>query len=176
MRKNNICSLELCELLRDLGFNESCNFSYIKEYGVRQSIIDKHPGLSDCGYQDLTKEYGGEYEENEVYEHRIDLIKDIVCDNNMLKKFNQIASAPHIYDVKKWVEEKFNVIVQVEYHFEKNNYTCDIFESEQDEIRKMKNIINSIVNDNVDLRDRYTNEKDALELTIINFLKNKVNG
>lgn len=144
MRKNNICSLELCELLRDLGFNESCNFSYI--------------------------------EEDKESKHCIVLCGDAYYDNCMLAKSNQIASAPHIYDAKKWVEENFNVIIQVEYHFEKNDYTCDIFESEQDEIRKLKNIINGMVNDKVDLRNRYANEKDALELTIINFLKNKLNG
>lgn len=145
MRKNNICSLELCELLRDLGFNESCSFSYIEE-------------------------------EDKESKHRIVLCGDAYNDNCMLAKSNQIASAPHIYDVKKWVEEKFNVIIQTEYHFGKNDYTCDIFESEQDEIRQLKNIINGMVNDKADLRNRYANEKDALELTIINFLKNKVNG
>lgn len=175
MKKNNICSLELSELLRDFGFNETCNFSYIKEYGVRKSIIDKHPRLSDCGYQDLTKEYGGDYEENEVYEHNIVLIRDIVCDNSMLAKFNQIASAPHIYDAKKWVEEKFKVIIQIEYHYSNSNYTCDLFESERDEIIKMKDVINNMVNNSKDLRNRYFDEKDAIEATIINFLKSKTN-
>ena len=169
--KNNICNIELCQLLKDNGFNERCYFAYLKEYGVKESVMAQYPGLSDCGYQDLTKEYGGEYDEDEIYESRVVLVNETICDNGMLERFNQVSAAPHIFDAKKWVEKKYNVIIQTEYHFSKNDYTCDIFESEEDEICKMKNVINSMVNDNVDLRDRYTNEKEALEQTLINFLK-----
>ena len=168
--ENNIASLELSKMLKEIGFNETCSFAYVQEYGVKESIMALYPGLSDCGYQDLTKEYGGEYEENEVYEHRVVLVHERHCDNVLLEGFNQIAAAPHIFDVKKWVENEYNVIIQTDYRYSTNDYACSIFESEMDEIRHLREWINN------DSMERYSNEKDAIEATIINFLNEKNNA
>ena len=68
--------VEYCKMLRDLGFDEYCNVSWRYHTIVNPKIIKKHPGLSDDGYMELCKRYGGPYKSSEVY------IKDWVSYEN----------------------------------------------------------------------------------------------
>ena len=169
----NICSLELSKILKENGFNDICTTAYVKEYGVRDSIMEKYPGLSDCGYQDLTKRYGGKYNESEVYEHRIVLVKTSCCDNARLEEINQIASAPHIYEAKKWVENKFGCKVIVDYNFSNEKYYSFIAFDSCDVARYNFKLIKDKNFDSVYI---HNTEGESLEEALINFLKEKKNG
>lgn len=68
---------DYCKKLRDLGFDEYCDASWRYHIIVNPKIEEKHPGLSDDGYMELCKRYGGPYKSSEVY------IKDwVLCANN----------------------------------------------------------------------------------------------
>ena len=59
--------LELGLQLKEKGFDEMCGYTFVNHRRVRDEIKTKYPGLSDCGYDELTKKWGGELEEDEVY-------------------------------------------------------------------------------------------------------------
>ena len=74
-RKEDFCTQKTSMFLKDAGFNDYCRYTYYNVYRVRDEILEKHPGLTDCGYQDLTKEYDGPYETDEVYGHYIEVVE-----------------------------------------------------------------------------------------------------
>ena len=171
MDKLYIVSLELGKLLKENGFDEWCLFQYVNSYGVKESIIEKHGGLSDDGYLDLLKDYGGEYERDEVYENRIEL-KQVHTKNSMRIFFDkQICSAPHIFDAKMWFEEKYNVKLKIEYNFNEQKYVCSVIRDDNDEIEQMIDFIS----ESIDKRDKYNNEMEAIEKTMIKFFEKKYN-
>ena len=165
-----ICNLTLSQLLAKNGFNETCCACYTQSYRLRQSIIDKHKGLSDSGYQDLLKKYGGNYEEDELYENRIELEANCWCDNNMMQELGQVASAPHIYDAKKWVENQFNVRVVIDFNFVLKKYHSLIAFSVDDVIQDNLQALQDV---DCDERYKYNTEEEAIEAVLIHFLQDK---
>ena len=166
----NISNLELASLLKEDGYDETCDYGYANEYGLKESILQKHPGLSDCGYQDLLKKYGGDYEEDEVYENRVTLFRH-TCHNSIKELFNHIASAPHIYDAKKWIELKYNIYIETHYDFSLKKWSYNIYSS-TDEMIEIA--LKELEKDN-DLIYIYNTETEAMEKACVDYLKNKIN-
>lgn len=65
--KYNILPIEISKLIEKSGlYPEQCGHFYNQRV-VKQDIIDKYGNLSDSGYCDLLKKYGGELEYDEVF-------------------------------------------------------------------------------------------------------------
>lgn len=47
--------LELGLQLKEKGFDEMCGYTFVNHRRVKDEIKTKYPGLSDCGYDELTK-------------------------------------------------------------------------------------------------------------------------
>jgi hypothetical protein len=169
MDKLYIVSVELGKLLKEKGFDEWCLFQYVDRYNVKDSIIEKHGGLSDDGYLDLLKDYGGEYERDEVFENRIE-IKQVHNKNSIRIFFDkQICSAPHIFDAKKWIEDKYNVYFDIRYNFTIKKWYGKILSSlDEDITAELKNLEKDI--DEIYI---YNNEMEAIEKVCIDYL-NKI--
>lgn len=66
--QNKYPSLDTVRLLVKAGMKDLMTpYSWTHGEFVRPEIYEKHPGLSDDGYMDLTKKWGGPYEHREVY-------------------------------------------------------------------------------------------------------------
>ena len=68
-------TFKIAKKLKENGFDEGCEFTFYNNYRIRDEIYEKHPGLSDDGYEDLRKKYGGPYKDEEVYGHYIEPLK-----------------------------------------------------------------------------------------------------
>lgn len=64
-------TLEVAQLLKEKGFDWYVSFMFFNNYRVKDDIIEKYPGLSDDGYNDLLKDNGGNLSEEEVYGYYI---------------------------------------------------------------------------------------------------------
>ena len=49
----DLVTYEIAKKLKEKGFDEGCEFTFYNNYRVRDEIYEKHPGLSDDGYEDL---------------------------------------------------------------------------------------------------------------------------
>ena len=112
MAKNYI-SVEAAKALKEIGFNEGCENSWVRSYGVSQWAQETFPGLSDDGYLDLTKEYGGEYEEDEIYELREKVTRHYSRNIGWGEDEYVICSCPSIEQVIEWLFEKYHILLSV---------------------------------------------------------------
>ena len=110
-KKEDFCTQKTSMFLKDAGFNDICRYAYCNVYRVRDEIIEKHPGLSDCGYQDLTQDFGGPYRINEVYGHYIEVVERTMRNSTIDKDMNEICTAPTLQEAIIWILEKYNVLV-----------------------------------------------------------------
>lgn len=110
----NLCDFDVSVDLKLKGFDDYCEYTYYNNYRVRDEIYEKHPGLSDCGYMDLTKRYDGPYEHDEVYGHYIEPLKlssrNSTIGINPVTKLevptNALCSCPTLYDANNWLVTK----------------------------------------------------------------------
>lgn len=110
----DLCSLIASKNLKDLGFNVYCEYTFYNHYRVKDEIYEKHPGLSDDGYQDLLKKYGGPYKESEVYGYYVEPLK-IGSSNKYIDEHtsSEICSCPTLYDGQKFLREQFKKHITV---------------------------------------------------------------
>lgn len=116
-------TFEIAKKLKEKGFNEGCEYTFYNNYRVRDEIYEKHPGLSDDGYEDLRKKYGGPYKDEEVYGYYIEPLKlysrnSTIGVNPITKQkvpTNQLYSCPNIYQVLKWLRNEKKLYVGVTY-------------------------------------------------------------
>lgn len=116
-------TFEIAKKLKEKGFNEGCEYTFYNNYRVRDEIYEKHPGLSDDGYEDLRKKYGGPYKDEEVYGYYIEPLKlysrnSTIGVNPVTKQkvpTNQLCSCPNIYQVLKWLRKEKKLYVGVTY-------------------------------------------------------------
>jgi hypothetical protein len=74
-------------------------------------VREKHGELSDCGFYELTKEGGGDYDWNYVYVDKIRLVH--VFDRHY---HNELVAAPFVEDVLKYLRDEKDIVVNVIYH------------------------------------------------------------
>lgn len=110
----DLVSLEIAKKLKEKGFDEGCEYTFYNNYRVRDEIYEKHPSLSDDGYEDLRKKYGGPYKDEEVYGYYIEPLKfysrNSTIDINSITN-NELCSCPNIYQVLKWLREKKLILI-----------------------------------------------------------------
>lgn len=112
-------SFETAKKLKEKRFNEGCEYTFYNNYRVRDEIYEKYPGLSDDGYEDLRKKYGGPYKDEEVYGYYIEPLKlysrnSTIGVNPATKQkvpTNQLCSCPNIYQVLKWLREEKLILI-----------------------------------------------------------------
>lgn len=144
----DIVNFKIAQKLKEKGFNEGCEYTFYNNYRVRDEIYEKHPGLSDDGYEDLRKKYGGPYKDEEVYGYYIEPLKlysrnSTIGVNPITKQkvpTNQLYSCPNISQILKWLREKhathieislgrngwYFEIIQYEYYEEEKEYGCKL--------------------------------------------------
>lgn len=110
-KKEDFCAQSNCMLLKEVGFNDLCRYTYCKTYRVRDEIYEKHPGLSDDGYLDLTEEYGGSYKRDEIYGKYIEVDERIRKNSNLVEDFGELYVAPTIHEIIIWLIEKKQIVV-----------------------------------------------------------------
>lgn len=116
MNKEDYVSLEVAELLKNIGFDELTDSMYADIYRVSDKMQKEYPNLSDSGVRDLLKENGGNMDENEVYSHYREEVY-INCKNSDIAHGKSletmICSRPTLYQAQKWLRNNFNVHVNV---------------------------------------------------------------
>lgn len=121
---DKIFDYEVARDLAELGYNESCDYSYIKNTRVSDEICEKHPGLSDSGYMDLLVDYGGPYKRSEVYKTYVEPAEEYIK-NSWLKDDspfkdhltpNILCACPSVVDVHNWLIETHNLFVDVHFN------------------------------------------------------------
>lgn len=141
MIERAFCDFESSKILKEIGYDEWTTHVWKKNTRLSDEILEKHPGLSDCGYMDLEKKYGGPYTKEELYQTYIEPVE---CTNkNSLIPFVSAAlfcSAPYCSDVIIWLNEHKNI------HISSRPYYCEdglrwmfeIREIEKDKISLLK--------------------------------------
>ncbi len=127
-------------LLKEKGFDWPCRYMYAEYTRVADEIIDKHPGLSDDGYMDLLKEYGGVYEQNELYKTYKEPVEGY-C-RNIPKFLNEewrrmICAMPTTAQARNWLRKihRIDIVVWPEGVI----YKADvIIPDEEDKTRKAR--------------------------------------
>ena len=106
-------SLEAAKALKEIAFNEGCDYSYVNSYGVNEWAQKEFPGLSDDGYLDLLKDYGGAYEEEEIYGSKIEVKNHYSRNIGWGEDEYVICSCPTVEQVMQWLFEKYNILLSV---------------------------------------------------------------
>ena len=114
-------TFELAKKLKENGFDERCEYTFYNNYRVRDEIYEKHPGLSDDGYEDLRKKYGGPYKDEEVYGYYIEPLKlysrnSTIGVNPITKQkvsTNALCSCPNVYQVLEWLRGEKNIYISI---------------------------------------------------------------
>ena len=122
MIERAFCDFESSKILKEIGYDEWASYVWKKNTRFSDEILEKHPGLSDCGYMDLEKKYGGLHSKKELYQTYIEpvectnknsLINDIFGSNIAF------CSAPFCSDVIVWLTENKNI------HITTRPYYCE---------------------------------------------------
>ena len=112
LTEKDYCDYDTCVALKELGYNEGSVYTYCNHCRVSDEMLEKHPGLSDSGYMDLTDAYGGPYKVDEVYKHYIEPLKRFSRNSMIDNEMDELCSCIHLYEVQKWLrKEKFLLIV-----------------------------------------------------------------
>ena len=119
----DLVTYEIAKKLKEKGFDEGCEFTFYNNYRVRDEIYEKHPGLSDDGYEDLRKKYGGSYKDEEVYGYYIEPLKlysrnSTIGINPITKQkvpTSELCSCPNIYQVMKWLRHN-EIFIDVQFN------------------------------------------------------------
>lgn len=98
---------EVGKVLAQFKTFENCPYKYATKTEIADNVLLMHPGLSDSGYMDLLKEYGGKLERDELYKTYIGIVKYPIGD--------YICPAPTLYDVQTWLRLMHKVYLHVEH-------------------------------------------------------------
>lgn len=107
----NTVDIDIANRIKELGFDIPYSYVYASVQDVNDEVRDKHGELSDCGYYELTKEGGGDYDWNYVYVNKTRLVH--VRDRYY---HNELATAPFVEDVLKYFRDEKNIVVNIIYN------------------------------------------------------------
>ena len=113
MNRKDFCDFDVCLAFKELGYNEGSNYTYWNHCRISDEMIEKHPGLSDSGYMDLTDAYGGPYKVDEVYKHYIEPLKRFSRNSMIDNEMGELCSCVHLYDAQKWLREEKNLHITI---------------------------------------------------------------
>lgn len=143
MIEKAFCDLESSKILKEIGYDEWATHVWKRNTRFSNEIIEKHPGLSDCGYMDLEKKYGGPYTREELYHTYIEPVdftnKNSIIDDVFGSKI-AFCSAPYCVDVVLWLIEHKNIHITSKPYYCENGllWTFEIREIERDKICFLK--------------------------------------
>ena len=104
--ENKYTALDTVRLLKKAGMmGLLTDNAWVQGEFVRPEIYEKHPGLSDDGYMDLTKKWGGPYAHNEVYMNAWHVERCCPMEENGW------LPAPTVWEAAQWLIENRNVWV-----------------------------------------------------------------
>ena len=103
MEIKDYCDFDTCLDLKALGYDKGCEYTYCNHCRVSDEILEKHPGLSDSGYQDLIDKYGGPYKIDEVYKHYIEPLKRFSRNSMIDDEMGELCSCVHLYDAQDFL-------------------------------------------------------------------------
>lgn len=107
--EEDFCSYGTSMCLKYAGYVDACRYSYIKNTRVSDEIMEKHPGLSDYGYMDLIKTYGGTYDRKDVYKTYIEIAEEY-HKNSFIDAPPYIkCTAPTLQEAIDWICKTFNI-------------------------------------------------------------------
>ena len=98
--------------LNEQGFKEKTLFVYGYKQTIRLEIREKYGELSDDGYYELTKAWGGKLRFNQVYYNELVIVNREHC--YYLLDENKVINAPTIEEVKEWLRKEKNIHVSTD--------------------------------------------------------------
>lgn len=107
----NTVDIDIAGRIKDLGFDIPYSYVYASVQDINDEVREKHGELSDCGFYELTKEGGGDYDWNYVYVNKIKLVH--VFDRYY---HNELVTAPFVEDVLKYLRDEKDIVVNVIYN------------------------------------------------------------
>jgi hypothetical protein len=107
----NTVDIDIAGRIKDLGFDIPYSYVYASIQDINDEVREKHGELSDCGFYELTKEGGGDYDWNYVYVNKIKLVH--VFDRYY---HNELVAAPFVEDVLKYFRDEKDIVVNVIYN------------------------------------------------------------
>ena len=121
MIHDELVTYEVAKLAKEKGFDVYCDYTYYNHYRVRDEIQIKHPYLSDDGYEDLRKIYGGPYYDNELYGYYIEALalhskNSTIGINPITKKpcaTAAICAAPTQSLLQRWLREEKGIHIEI---------------------------------------------------------------
>lgn len=108
-------SLPLSLRLKNIGYDYPSNMMYCHNYRVKDEILKKIPNLSDDGYLELTKDYGGLLDEEDVYGYYDEAIY-CHCMNDKFHFENypdMLCVCPKYTSVIEWLRTNNNIYVNI---------------------------------------------------------------
>lgn len=113
IHETDCCNLALSVLLKKAGYDDYTEMRWQHNYRVRDEMYEKHPDLSDDGYHELQKEWGGPYETDEVYGFYDEILR--YGNKNSWDEYNVIASAPTLAEAATWLRKR-GLIAEARYN------------------------------------------------------------
>lgn len=107
----NFCDYDTCMAFKEMGYNESSDYTYYNHYRVSNEMLEKHPGLSESEYQDLIIDYGGPYKTEKVYKHYIEPVKAWSRNSMLDDDLGELCSCIHLYDAQEWLRTKKDICI-----------------------------------------------------------------
>lgn len=111
LMKMQTVDIDIANRIKELGFDIPYSCMYVSVQDINDEVREKHGELSDCGFYELTKEGGGEYDWDYVYVDKIKLIH--VLDRRCHK---ELVAAPFVEDVLKYFRDEKDIVVNVIYN------------------------------------------------------------
>ena len=130
MNKKDYCDFDASMALKSLGYNQGSDYTYCNHCRVSNEMLEKHPGLTDSGYQDLITEYGGPYKLEEVYKCYIEPVKAWTRNTMIDEELGEFCSCVHLYDAQQWLREVKKIYVEVTIVVSGKNYMFEIYDTE----------------------------------------------
>ena len=114
MNTARFVNVETALELKQKGFDEMCEYIFANHYRVRDEIHEKYPGLSDDGYRELTVDWGGTLQEDEVYATYVEPIKE--CFRNYWIGPDvewRICTMPTLDDARTWLRNNHKIHIVI---------------------------------------------------------------
>lgn len=106
----NTVDIDIANRIKELGFDIPYSCMYVSIQDINDEVREKHGELSDCGFYELTKEGGGEYDWDYVYVRREQLMSRNRC------YYTDFIKAPFVEDVLKYFRDEKDIVVNVIYN------------------------------------------------------------
>lgn len=163
-----LTNFEVSKKLKEKGFDEGCEYTYYNHYRVRDEILEKHQGLSDCGYIELLKENGGIYTRKELFGYYTEALKlwsrnSHIGINPITKTkvaTSEICSAPTIPQALEWLRSQKSI------HISTKPYPCEDGLKWMYEIRKFSHVLVSVIENKTGFNTPEQAENAGIEIVL----------